>query len=283
MSQAVIFNIERGSLHDGPGIRTVVFVKGCTLRCRWCHNPEGISQKPQLLRYESRCISCGRCTKVCTTGAITKDSVFETSRCIECGRCAAVCPSEAILMCGERMTAQEVFNCVMRDKRYYGTEGGITLSGGECLTSRRFCADLLCLCRNAGIHTAIESALFVPWESAAAVLPFCDLFIADIKIADSDRHLEFTGEPNELIKSNIKRLFEYSVRNNSPKIWIRTPLIPGATDGADNLQSIESFLGPWSDLIEKREFLEYNSFGEAKRRALMPSKIKKIKKTQKKN
>lgn len=270
MSQAVIFNIERGSLHDGPGVRTVVFVKGCTLGCRWCHNPEGISPKPQLLRYESRCISCGRCAEICPTGAITNNgAVFEISRCKECGRCAAVCPSEAILMCGECMTEQEVFNYVMRDKRYYGTEGGITLSGGECLTSRQFCADLLCLCRDAGIHTAIESALFVPWESAAAALPFCDLFIADIKIADSDRHREFTGEPNELIKTNIKRLFEYSIRNKSPKIWIRTPLIPGITDGTDNLNAIESFLDSWRDVIEKREFPEYNSFGESKREALV--------------
>lgn len=276
MSQAVIFNIERGSLHDGPGVRTVVFVKGCTLACRWCHNPEGISPKPQLLRYESRCISCGRCAEACPTGAITNSGAgFEISRCNECGRCAAVCPSEAILMCGERMTAQEVYHYVMRDKRYYGTEGGITLSGGECLTSRQFCADLLHLCRDAGIHTAIESALFVSWESAAAVLPFCDLFIADIKIADSDRHREFTGESNELIKANIERLFEYSIRYKSPKIWIRTPLIPGITDGTENLNAIEAFLGSRRDVIEKREFPEYNSFGEPKKKALVFSKIPK--------
>lgn len=270
MSQAVIFNIERGSLHDGPGVRTVVFVKGCTLGCSWCHNPEGISPKPQLLRYESRCISCGRCAEVCPTGAITDGgALFEISRCKECGRCADVCPSEAILMCGTRMTETEVFNYIIRDKRYYGKEGGITLSGGECLTSRQFCADLLYLCRDAGIHTAIESALYVPWESAAAVLPFCDLFIADIKIADADRHREFTGEPNKLIKANLERLFEYSIRNKSPKIWIRTPLIPGITDSTDNLNAIESFLDSWRDIIDKRELLEYNSFGESKREALV--------------
>lgn len=270
MSEAVIFNIERGSLHDGPGVRTVVFIKGCTLSCRWCHNPEGISQKPQILRYTSRCIGCGRCSVVCPNGAVTgSGAAFERVRCTGCGRCATVCPSEAILLCGERMTAYDVFAAVMRDKCYYKPDGGVTLSGGECLTRPEFCADLLRLCRNADIHTAVESALHVPWEAVSAVFPFTDLFIADMKIAASDRHRELTGASNERIKDNIRQLLEYASANGSPKIWIRTPLIPGATDDTENLTAIEAFLEPWRDVIEKTERLEYNSLGEAKKEALV--------------
>ncbi|MDD4772615.1 MAG: glycyl-radical enzyme activating protein [Eubacteriales bacterium] len=260
MSEAVIFNIERASLHDGPGVRTVVYVKGCSLNCKWCHNPEGISPFPQLLRYETRCIGCGRCAAVCP----------DPARCSQCGKCAAVCPAEARLMCGRTMTSDEVFAHVSRDRHYYGTDGGLTLSGGECLTNPDFCADLLRRCRGSGIHTAIESALFVPRAAVDAVLPWCDLFIADMKIADTEDHRRSTGAPNTLIKANLEYLFEYAVRHKVPKIWIRTPLIPGETDGAENLAAIEDFLEPWKDsgIIEKREMLEYNNLGEAKRRAL---------------
>lgn len=274
MSEAVIFNIERGSLHDGPGIRTVVFIKGCSLNCCWCHNPEGISPKPQLFLYDSRCIGCGRCAGVCPGGAIIKGAAFDPGLCRECGRCAGVCPSEARLMCGEKMSDKIVFERVMRDKRYFGTGGGVTLSGGECLTAVRFCADLLRLCREAGIHTAIESALFVPWESVKTVLPYCDLFIADMKMENSGRHRLATGKSNETIKSNLKRLFGYKAENKAPEIWIRTPLIPGFTDDGENLRAIEAFLDPWKELINKREFLEYNKFGEAKKAALIhPEKV----------
>ena len=145
MSKAVIFNIERASLHDGPGVRAVVYVKGCSLNCKWCHNPEGISPFPQLLRYQTRCIDCGRCAAVCP----------DPDSCSQCGKCAAVCPAEARLMCGRTMTSDEVFAHVSRDRHYYGTEGGLTLSGGECLTKPGFCANLFRQCRGMGIHTAI--------------------------------------------------------------------------------------------------------------------------------
>lgn len=258
--EAVIFNIERASLHDGPGVRTVVFVKGCSLDCKWCHNPEGISPLPQLLKYEERCISCGRCAAICPY------PVF----CRQCGKCVEVCPAEARMMCGQTMTSDDVFAHVLRDRHYYGTDGGVTLSGGECLTKPDFCADLLRRCREAGIHTAIDSAMFVPGAAIDSVLPYCDLFIADMKIADLEDHRRLTGATNTLIIANLERLFEYAASRKAPKIWIRTPLIPGMTDGPKNLGAIEAFIGPWRDsgIVEKWELLEYNNLGEAKRSAL---------------
>ena len=204
MNTAVIFDIQRNSFVDGPGIRTTVFFKGCNLRCKWCHNPESRSSKPQIMFYKDKCRGCGRCK-----GVTEKDVGF-------------VCFSDAKQICGKKYTAEEVFGIIQKDKPFYETSnGGVTFSGGECMLQIDFLCEILKKCKDNKIHTAVDTAGFVPWESFEKIIPYTDLFLYDIKAFNNDVHKEFTGVSNELILNNLVKLSE-----RKANIAVRIPVIP---------------------------------------------------------
>lgn len=232
MKQA-IFDIQRFSIHDGPGIRTTVFLKGCPLRCLWCSNPESISPEPQLSYMPERCIACGACFPACKPGALAPGAggkaVLERARCDQRGECAAVCDPKALEVIGRDTTTEEVMDVVLRDIDYYkASGGGMTLSGGDPLFQPAFAETLLCEARFRGIHTCIETSGYAEWDAIEPLLPVADLWLYDIKETDPDLHAKFTGVSHHLIFENLRKLHA-----SGAKILIRCPMIPGhnARDG----------------------------------------------------
>lgn len=259
---AAVTNISRCSLHDGPGIRTVVYLKGCGLRCQWCHNPETLSARVEILYAPVKCIHCGRCITLCPEHHQIQgnDMVYLRDGCIRCGKCADGCPSGALNLCGEDMTAQQVFAQVVKDQHYYlSSGGGVTLSGGECLLHPDFSAELLRLCRQEGIHTVIETALYVPWDHVEKVLPFIDLIYADLKLADSKKHRAYTGQDNVLILENMDRLSRLS----TPMV-LRIPLIPGVNDSVSDMADFARVISSLGEAVREVELLRYNNLAESK-------------------
>ena len=206
--KGMIFDIQRSSFVDGDGVRTAVFFKGCNLKCKWCHNPEGIDSHRQIMFYPGRCVGCNRCLGVCRKGE---------GECTLCGKCAEYCPSKAKETCGREYGEDELYEIIARDKDLYlETGGGVTFSGGECMLQIDFLLDLMKKCKEQGIHTAIDTAGCVPFENFEKILPYADLFLYDIKTTDPIKHLEYTGQKNELILNNLKKLLK-----TKSQIWIR--------------------------------------------------------------
>ncbi|HPD15380.1 MAG TPA: glycyl-radical enzyme activating protein [Planctomycetota bacterium] len=257
-----VFNIQRFSIHDGPGIRTTVFLKGCSLACVWCHNPESIAEAPELAFFPAKCIRCGHCFAACETGARRLEggeARYDRARCRVCGRCAEVCYAEAIVVEGRELTADEVVAEVLRDKPFYDNSGGgVTLSGGEPLLQADFCAEVLSRCRARGVHTALDTAACVPWAAFERVLPDTRLVLLDLKLADSDRHRRATGAGNELILANARRLGTTGV-----PLRVRVPIVPGWTDDEGNLAAIADIARELPNL-EGVELLPYHRFAESK-------------------
>lgn len=263
--KATVFQITRTSLHDGDGVRTVVYLKGCPIKCRWCHNPEGLHPGPEILHYPQRCIGCGRCVLLCPEchEVTTSGLRFLREWCTGCGRCAEACPNEALMLSGREMTVEEVFAEVVKDKPYYDrTGGGVTLSGGECLLWPAFCRALLEKCAGAGISTAVETALYVPWENIAAVLPLTGTFLADLKHGDEAEHSAYTGGSLSLILDNLERLTALH-----SDVRLRIPLIPDVNDG-DALVGIGRRISALTARPKSVELLRFNAVGLGKYRAL---------------
>ena len=254
MNKAIFFDIQRNSFVDGPGIRTTVFFKGCNLKCAWCHNPESQSAKPQMMFYKDKCTGCGKCKSVCP---------YHLEQCELCGKCTLYCPVDARKVCGKEHTVDEVLQEVLKDKAFYETSGGgVTFSGGECMLQIDFLVEILKKCKENGIHTAVDTAGHIPFESFEKILPYTDLFLYDIKIFDSQKHKQYVGVSNELILENLKKLFE-----RKAKLWIRIPIIPDVNDSIEEIQKIKDFLKTIGT-AEKIELLPYHAMGENKYRAI---------------
>jgi len=239
---AYITDIQRFSVHDGPGIRTIVFLQGCPLSCKWCQNPESISFSPVLMMEQAKCIKCGECIPVCPQKSIYVDESSEiaTDRftCNTCGECEAVCFALARRLSSKLMTDKEVFGVVIRDETFYlNSGGGLTLSGGEPLCQIEFCESLLGMCKKAGISTAVETCGFAGWSNIERVISEIDTFLFDLKMYSSKLHEKWTGVSNELILENLKKL---SGLNSN--IIIRIPLIPGVNDTNEEFTLMIDFL-----------------------------------------
>ena len=246
----LISDIQRFCMHDGPGIRTTVFFKGCPLQCAWCHNPETQSFQKELLFYKDKCIGCGSCN----------DCREET--CMICGKCAENCPAKAREIVGTSYSPLELLEEIQKDAAFYEETGGVTFSGGECMAQIAPLEEILKLCKEKGIHTAVDTCGYAPYEHFERILPYTDLFLYDIKLPDSEKHKHYTGVGNELILDNLKKLLQ-----TGAKVWIRIPVIPTVNDSVEEMQKIKDFLSA-CEAVDKIELLPYHPMGESKAKAM---------------
>ncbi|RPI72957.1 MAG: glycyl-radical enzyme activating protein [Desulfobacteraceae bacterium] len=240
MSSGIIFDIKKYAIHDGPGIRTTVFFKGCPLRCQWCHNPESLQRAVTGLLRPDRCIGCGLCFQACSQQAIPSenDSFADSTRCRLCGACARICPAEARQMIGREVRVSEVIEEIKKDILFYDQSGGgITFSGGEPLMQPEFLLDLLEACGRLGLQRAVDTTGYAPSSVVLDTAKQTDLFLYDLKHMDAEKHKEYTGVSNELILANLELLARQGAR-----IRIRAPVIPGLNDDAKNLQALKKFV-----------------------------------------
>ena len=266
---APVFDTRRCSLTDGPGVRTTFFFKGCNLRCAWCHNPESQQSARRRLYYQSRCTGCGVCLQKCPAGALGRAAdgtiLYDEARCTLCGRCGQFCPQEAISLCGEEKTVEELMQIARRDIAYYGEEGGVTASGGECLLYPDFMAALFAACRRENIGTAADTAGNVPWAAFERVLPVTDLFLYDIKCVSPALCRQYIGADGALILENYRRL-----KSAGARVTVRIPVIPELH--LENGEPSAEFLKMAQFLREAPpeaiELLPYHRLGEHKYAAL---------------
>ena len=267
-ARGVVFNIQRFSIHDGPGIRTTVFLKGCSLRCGWCSNPESVRLSPEIITRDIKCIRCGKCAEACSQQAITvveNTRIIQWEKCNYCMKCAEVCPSGAIERAGEYMTVAEVIDTVGRDVSYYRrTNGGMTLSGGEPLVQWQFALKLLQEAKRRGLHTALDTTGYTDWEILNEILNFTDLVLYDVKHPNSARHQAATGVPNERILDNLRK----TVAKPGLKVWVRHPVIPQFSDSEDELEELCKLVLTLKPPVEKISLLPYHKFGESKYAAM---------------
>lgn len=262
----IVFNIQHYSLHDGPGIRTIVFLKGCHLRCQWCSNPESQEFYPQVYFDSSKCISekgCDLCESVCTEKAMQKGKM-QRLLCNNCGRCLEICPSKALNVYGKKMSVDEILDSVERENAFYSHgNGGITLSGGEPFAQGEFATELLRNAKKRRIHSAVETCGYCDTEILREAAKYLDYIMYDIKCMDSDKHQRFTGRDNKLIIENLEMLF-----NEFPLVHkhIRTPVIPSFNDSEDDIKSIAEFLDGRENY--SYELLPYHRFGQGKYKLL---------------
>ncbi len=268
-----VSDIKRFAVHDGDGIRTTVFLKGCPLRCVWCHNPESMDPKPQIAYFAHKCIGCGACVSVCPQNAhgIENGHVFDREKCVACGKCADACLGEALTFYGTEMTAAAVLQILLEDRMFYeNSNGGITLSGGECLMQADFCAELLKLCKENGLHTAVDTCGFVSKDVLDKVIPYTDIFLYDIKAFDEDVHIRCTGQSNAVILRNLRYLDQQGCKTE-----IRIPYVPDFN--TDQMEKIKEFLSTLKH-VTKVKVLAYHNYAGSKYASLsmtdaMPQKL----------
>jgi pyruvate formate lyase activating enzyme len=257
-----VLEIQRHAIHDGPGIRTVVFFKGCPLRCVWCHNPESLDPRPQIGHVAARCIACGACTRACTRGAIRLAAAggiaIDRAACARCGSCVEECVADAMRRIGRERTVSEVLQAVLRDREFYDRSGGgLTLSGGEPFLQHRFAAELLRTAKRACLHTVVETCGHFRWEDVEAALADVDLLYFDLKVIDGAKHREYTGVGNRRIHANARRL----AASDTPVVF-RCPLVPGYTATSENIRALIRFLRDLAqDVVH---LLPYHPLGEGK-------------------
>lgn len=268
----LVTNIQKYTIHDGPGIRTEIFFKGCNMHCLWCSNPETIDPRRQIGVYPKKCVGCGSCVEVCPQGGSPIEfdetglrAVHMNDLCRECFRCADECPGRAIMVWGDRMTVPELMKIIEEDRSYYESSGGgVTLSGGEVMVQWEFARALLMACREAGIHTCVESALNWPPEQVDQVMAHADLVISDLKHMDSEKHRAATGQGNERVLENLKRL----ARQGKP-IVLRTPVIPDYNDDRASIGAIGAFVrDEMGSRVVQYQLLPYRKMGTEKHATL---------------
>jgi pyruvate formate lyase activating enzyme len=265
---SLVTNIQGYSIHDGPGIRTVVFLKGCSLECQWCSNPECISPRPEVGFFKALCTHCGKCAEVCPESALVfkanKPPLINRECCTSCGMCVSACSYKALILYGEPMNAAEIFNAVYRDKLFYDSSGGgVTVSGGEALLQPQLVCDLFAKCREAGIQTCIETSGHAAASALHQVLPYTDYVLYDLKHMDPDKHRRYTGKPNNLILSNAKIVVE-----SSREILFRMPLIPDINDDLQNIKDTADFLHGLGKNVCRIELMPYHQLGKGKYESL---------------
>lgn len=258
----MIFDIQKFSIHDGPGIRTTVFLKGCPLRCRWCHNPESNTREPQLSFLPDRCIGCGFCFERCPQHAhkmVDGRHVIDRDACVVCGACTEKCYAEALEMVGREATVEEVIDEVMKDKPFYDTSGGgMTVSGGEPLMQADFTLALLRAAKERSLHCCIETSGYAPFEIIDSLRPYIDIFLYDVKETDDARHKILTGVGCRRIQDNLKRLHDLG-----EKIVIRLPMVPGCNDTAEHFQGLAKLARELPN-VQGFEIMPYHRLGEGK-------------------
>ena len=268
MSAIKLFDIQRGSFVDGPGVRTTVFFRGCNLRCEWCHNPESQSGGKHIFHYAEKCISCASCDAACPFGAISKGNV-DYAKCAFCGKCEIVCPVGALRVSGFELEEDEIVKIVIKDKPFYDQSGGgVTFSGGESMLYPDDVASLAKRCGENSVHVAVDTAGNVPWKYFETVMPYVDLFLYDIKTLDNEKHRRYTGASNERILDNLKRLL-----SSGKAVIVRIPVIPSINATAEDMRKIRDFLDENGGAPV--ELLPYHRLGENKYRALgmLPKKF----------
>ena len=262
LESGILFDVKRFALHDGPGIRTTAFLKGCPLSCSWCHNPESQNSKPELMFWEERCVGCGACVSACAVRAISiRDAFAKTDRraCTACGGCVDACARNAREIVGDLWSASRLLEEVEKDLLFYDESGGgITLSGGEPLAQAPFLVSVLTLCKEHRIHTAVDTCGYAHWEDLERVAQATDLFLYDVKHANDDRHRELTGVSNERILENLRRL-----NGEGCALWIRYPVIPNLNDATEDVAALGEFVAPLK-AVEAIHLLTFHRGGDRK-------------------
>lgn len=259
--EGIVFDIQRFALHDGPGVRTVIFLKGCPLSCKWCSNPESIELNPQLSFAKDKCKEIENCIPVCPEGVFSNSfwkSKVDYNDCTGCGKCVEVCPTKALKVYGYNTTTQEMLELVLRDREFYlNTKGGLTLSGGEPLFQFDFTLDLLKKAKTENIHTCIETAGLVSMDKIEQILPFTDLFLYDYKLTDDSEHQYYTGVSNKIILENLELILE-----KGKKVVLRCVVIPGVNDKSEHFKAIAEISKHKN--IQQVELMPYHEYGKFK-------------------